>query len=135
AFEGQSGPDGQVPEHPAVPAPDPAAAEGDAELDQTLALSETTSSVAADAQAASSTADGAPMTSDAADTQKKRRGGGRRALNEALLRIETAVRVPDADRPCVLCGRERTCVGHREHVNIEYVPAHVELHVEVREVL
>lgn len=135
AFEGQSGPDGQVPEYPAVPAPDPAAAEGDAELDQTLASSETTSSLAADAQAASSTPAGAPTTNDAADTQKKRRGGGRRALNEALLRIETAVRMPDADRPCVLCGRERTCVGHREHVNIEYVPAHVELHVEVREVL
>jgi transposase len=35
----------------------------------------------------------------------------------------------------VLCGRERTCVAHREQVSIEYVPAHVELHVEVREVL
>lgn len=136
AFEGQPGPDGQVPEDPPVPAPDPAAAEVDAELAEALAPNETGASVAAtDAQAAPSTPETASTTSDAASAKKKRRGGGRRALNEALQRIETPVRVPDADRPCALCGRERTCVGHREHVNIEYVPAHVELHVEVREVL
>lgn len=136
AFDGQPGPDGLVPENPPVPAPDPAAAEVDAELAEALAPSEVASSVALpDAQALTSTNDAASATSDAEGEQKKRRGGGRRALNDALRRIETPVRVPDADRPCVLCGRERTCVGHREHVSIEYVPAHVELHVEVREVL
>ncbi len=136
AFEGQPGPDGQVPQDPPVPAPDPAAAEADAELAEALAPSESTSNVMTpDAQADSSVPDAASTTSDVEGAHKKRRGGGRRALNEALRRIETAVRVPDADRPCVLCGRERTCVDHREHVRIEYVPAHVELHVEVREVL
>lgn len=135
AFEGEPGPNGQVPEDPPVPAPDPVAAEVDTELAEALAPSETTSSVATPDAQADSSAPEAATTSDAAGTQKKRRGGGRRALNEALRRIEKPVRVPDADRPCVLCGRERTCVGHREHVNIEYVPAHVELHVEVREVL
>lgn len=136
AFEGQPGPDGQVPEDPPVPAPDPAAAEVDAELAEALAPSETASSVATrDAQPDSSTPEAASTTSPAASAKKKRRGGGRRALNEALKRIESLVRVPDADRPCALCGRERKCVGHREHVRIEYVPAHVELHVEMREVL
>ena len=136
AFDGQPGPDGQVPVGPAVPAPDPAAADVDAELAEALAPSETASNLATpDAQADSSTPEAASTSSAAAGAQKKGRGGGRRALNEALRRIETPVRVLDADRPCVLCGRERTCVGHREHVNIEYVPAHVELHVEVREVL
>lgn len=136
AFEGQPGPDGQVPDAPPVPVPDPAAGEADAELTDTLASSEEASSVAEhDAPEASSAPDAAPRSSDGAGEPKKRRGGGRRALNAALRRIETRIPVPAADRPCVLCGRERTCVGHREHVNIEYVPAHVELLVEVREVV
>lgn len=127
AFDGQPGPDGKVSEDPPVPTPDAAAAEADAELAEALAPSESNSNV--------STPDARADSSDPTAAHKKRRGGGRRALNEALRRIETSVRVPDADRPCVLCGRERTCVDHREHVRIEYVPAHVELHVEVREVL
>lgn len=137
AFEGQPGPDGKVPEDPPVPAPDPAAADADAELTEALAPSETASNATTPgAPADSSSRDAVSSASDSTGAQqKKRRGGGRRALNEALRRIETPVRVPDADRPCILCGRERTCVDHREHVRIEYVPAHVELHVEVREVL
>lgn len=135
AFEGQPGPDGEVAENPPVPTPDPAAAEADGELAEALAPSEPNANVATPAAQPDSSAPDVAAPSPEATGARKRRGGGRRALNEALQRIETLVRVPDADRPCVLCGRERTCVDHREHVRIEYVPAHVELHVEVREVL
>lgn len=131
AFEGKTGPDGQVPEAPPVPVPDPLAAEVDAELAAELAPSTPASAE----HASPSAPNEAAISTGAAGEKKKRRGGGRRALNEALRRVETHIRVPDAERPCLLCGRERTCLGHREHVGIEYVPAHVELHVEMREVL
>lgn len=126
AFDGGVRADGTVPSSPQVPVPSAAAAEVDSETVQALGLAiEASSGVAAP---------DAPQTVGS-ERKKPHGGGGRRALAETLRRIEATVLVPDAERPCTLCGRERKCVGHRESVRLEYVPGHVEVHVEKREVL
>ena len=130
AFEGGWGPDGPMPAKLNVPTPDAVATEVDAETVAELGL---------DAQSSSNGPEAAPPAG-APDSQQsaekaKRPGGGRRPLADTLRRIENVIRVPDSERPCVLCGRERKCVGHRRCVRLEYVPGHVEVHEEAREVL
>ena len=68
---------------------------------------------------------------------KKRRPNhrGRTKLNDALERIVTEVKVPEAERTCVCCGEEMTAFGHVEHERVEYVPAKLQVHVERREKL
>ena len=128
AFDGGVRADGSAPQCPSVPVPSPAAAEVDSETIAALGFSaEDSSEVAA--------SDAAQTAAAEPERKKPHGGGGRRALSETLHRIEAAVRVPDAERPCTLCGRERKCVGHRESVRLEYVPGHIEVHVEKREVL
>lgn len=126
AFDGETGADGEVPACPEVPTPPVEEADVDADTAAELGLSEPA-------------AEGAPpetaQPQDSTEPKKRHGGGGRRALSEMLKRVETLLHVSDAERPCALCGRERTCVGHRESVKLEYVPGHVEVHVEKREVL
>jgi transposase len=112
AFGGEPAADGTLPAEPAVPTPDIAATEFEESGGEEVA-------------AQSGTENPAP--------EKPHGGGGRRPLPADLVRIETLIRVPDEERACVLCGRERTCVGHSECVRLEYVPGHVEVHVETRE--
>ena len=129
AFDGAVRADGTPPPYLPVPMPNPAAAEVDAETVAALGLA---SEVASDTAAPDAT------PADVAELEKKKKrhgGGGRRALAKTLQRIEVPVLVPASERPCTLCGRERKCVGHRESVRLEYVPGHVEVHVEKREVL
>jgi transposase len=129
AFAGGDGPDGAAPAQVNVPTPDEKATEVDAETVAELGLDAGSSSDGAEASA--SAAPDAQLPAE----KTKRPGGGRRPLADTLRRIENLIRVPDAERPCVLCGRERKCVGHRRCVRLEYVPGHVEAHEEVREVL
>lgn len=126
AFDGETGPDGEVPACPEVPTPPADGADVDTDTAAELGLSE---------PAADGAASEPPQTSDSPEPKKRHGGGGRRALSEMLKRVETPVRVPEAERPCALCGLERTCVGHRQSVKLEYVPGHVEVHVEKRELL
>lgn len=36
----------------------------------------------------------------------------RRPPPPALRRVDNPIPVPDAERPCPVCGQERTCIGH-----------------------
>ncbi|HET8931859.1 MAG TPA: IS66 family transposase [Polyangiales bacterium] len=47
----------------------------------------------------------------------------------------TQVPVPDEDRICALCGAEKKLCKHVRHERIEFVPAKIVVHVEVREML
>jgi transposase len=129
-FDGKKDAEGKVPENPPVPTPDSSAADLDSETVAALALDNqpANGSPAQDGQPA-------PGSSSAGPSKKRHGGGGRKPLAETIRRIEALVRVPDAERPCALCGLERTCVDHRECVRLEYVPGHVEAHIEKREVL
>lgn len=126
-FEGELDAEGKIPEPPPVPTPDAREAEVDDDAATALGLTE----------APSDDSPAVPQTpaEPVAKEPKRHGGGGRRPLAEHLRKIETPVRVPDAERPCALCGLERTCVGHRQNVRLEYVPGHVEAHIEKREVL
>jgi transposase len=126
-FEGSPDAEGKTPEPPPVPTPDAREAEVDEDAASALGLDDATS----DDSPAEKPATEGPALKNA----KRHGGGGRRPLADNLRKIETQVRVPDVERPCVLCGLERTCVGHRPHVRLEYVPGHVEAHIEKREVL
>jgi transposase len=128
AFDGETGPDGEVPARPEVPTPPADGADvDDADTTAELGLRELSTDAATPAAA---------PAADGTEPKKRHGGGGRHALSEMLQRVETLVRVPEGERPCALCGRERTCVGHRESgVKLEYVPGHVEVHIEKREVL
>lgn len=132
-FDGVPGEDGKIPEPVPVPTPDAREAEVEEDAAVALGLGDVVSNDAPTSENVSAQ----PSASDQKTTDKPKRhgGGGRRALAEQLRKIETPVRVPDQERPCALCGVERTCVGHRQNVRLEYVPGHVEAHIEVREVL
>ena len=47
----------------------------------------------------------------------------------------TQVPVPDEDRICALCGAEKKFCKHVRHERIEFVPAKIVVHEEIREVL
>jgi len=129
AFEGEVGPDGVIPESPSVPTPDVAATELDAQDVAALGLAQEPVAEVPGSDAAPGP-DAVP-----AEPKKRHGGGGRRPLAATLKRFEHPILIPAAERACVLCGVERTCVRHRECVRLEYVPGHVEVHVEKREVL
>ena len=122
-FDGSLDSEGKIPEPPPVPTPDVREAEVDEDAATALlGLNDAPS-------------DDSPAVPDAPEKPKRHGGGGRRPLADNLRKVETPVRVPDGERPCALCGLERTCVGHRQNVRLEYVPGHVEAHIEKREIL
>lgn len=124
AFDGEVGPDGVIPECPPVPTPDTSATEIDAQ--------DITEEPGLEPE---SGADAPGPDALPPEPKKRHGGGGRRPLAAGLKRVERSILIPAAERACVLCGVERTCVLHRECVRLEYVPGHVEVHVEKREVL
>lgn len=125
-FDGAVDAEGKIPDPPPVPSPDVRETEVDEDAAADLGLDDAVSEPRAEPEAA---------TEPAPKNPKRHGGGGRRPLAEHLRKIETPVRVPDSERPCAICGLERTCVGHRQSVRLEYVPGHVEAHIERREVL
>jgi transposase len=71
------------------------------------------------------------------DPPKPPRGrGGRSPLPNDLPRRPRTVPVPEAERHCPRCGRERVCIGLRDSGDVlEFVPAHFEIIEEKREKL
>lgn len=116
AFGGLLDAAGFAPTNPTLPTPDPSAAD----LDEP------------DPQAANEPESNAPPVYG---PKKKHGGGGRRPLPKDLKRVENFVKVPEAERACAICGGERTCVTHVEHLRLAYVPGHLEVHVEIREII
>lgn len=55
--------------------------------------------------------------------RKKARGHGRQVLPADLPRRVEVVDLPEAERTCGRCGREKTVIGHEVSEKMEYVPA------------
>ena len=116
AFGGVLDAAGLAPANPALPTPDPSGADIDeADTESPGALN--------------------PNVPPVYGPKKKHGGGGRRPFPKDLKRVENLIRIPDAERACEICGLERTCMTHVEHVRLAYVPGHLEAHVEIREVV
>jgi transposase len=47
-----------------------------------------------------------------------------------LRRIENLLKVPEEERACAKCGKERTCIGHEVSETIELIPAEVVVRVD-----
>lgn len=60
---------------------------------------------------------------------------GRNKLPEHLPHNIIEIKVPDAERPCPVCGKERTCIGHELSEQLEFVPASFVVNVFEREKL
>lgn len=52
-----------------------------------------------------------------------------------LRRVDNPIAVPDDERACPMCGKERKCIGHDKTEVIELIPAEVIVRVDRREVL
>lgn len=59
----------------------------------------------------------------------------RRPIPDNLRRVENIIRVPDAQRPCPFCGKERKCIDHDVTLVIELLPPEVVIREDKREVL
>jgi transposase len=59
----------------------------------------------------------------------------RRPPPPTLRRVENLLRVPDAERPCPICGAPRTCIGHEITQVIDLIPAEVIVRLDKREKL
>lgn len=59
----------------------------------------------------------------------------RRPPPPGLRRVDNPIDVPKEERPCPVCGSERTCVGHETTEVIEVIPAEVIVRRDQREVL
>lgn len=66
---------------------------------------------------------------------KKRNHPGRRPLDADLEREITETAVPDAERACTRCGAEMNRLPPQKHERVEYVPAKIIVHLELRESL
>jgi transposase len=61
--------------------------------------------------------------------------GGRSPLPASLPRRARKVAVPEAERACPHCGRQRVCIGYRTSEILEFIAAHFEIIEEQREKL
>jgi transposase len=52
-----------------------------------------------------------------------------------LRRVDNPIAVPDDERKCPTCGKERKCIGHDKTEVIELIQAEVIVRVDRREVL
>ena len=59
----------------------------------------------------------------------------RQPFPPGLRRIDNPIQVPAAQRPCPICGNERTCIGHDVTEVIELIPAEVVVRLDRREKL
>lgn len=51
----------------------------------------------------------------------------------SLRRVDNPIRVPDAERACPQCGKERACIGHDVTEVVDLIPAEVIVRVDRRE--
>lgn len=66
---------------------------------------------------------------------KKGKRRGRKPLPPDLPRERQLVRVPDEERVCPVCGKDKQCIGHLVSEVLEFVPAHFKVIEEHREKL
>ncbi len=59
----------------------------------------------------------------------------RRPIPDSLRRVENIIAVPQQQRPCPFCGKERKCIGHDVTSVIELLPPEVIVREDKREVL
>lgn len=59
----------------------------------------------------------------------------RRPIPEHLRRVENIIPVPEAERPCPFCGKERKCIDHDVTLVIELLPPEVIVRKDKRELL
>lgn len=64
---------------------------------------------------------------------RKRKPGGATRISPDVPRKTTLVPVPESERTCAICGADKKCFGTISHQRIVFVPAHLEVHEEVRE--
>ena len=85
----------------------------------------------------SQTDDDAPTedSKPAKRTKKPRNPRARIKIADFVERHVTQVPVPDEDRICALCGAEKKLCKHVRHERIEFVPAKIVVHEEVREMM
>lgn len=87
----------------------------------------------------SQTADEAPaeegQPTEPAKEPPKRKRRARIKVADFVERHVTQVPVPDEDRICALCGAEKRFCKHVRHERIEFVPAKIVVHEEIREML
>lgn len=65
----------------------------------------------------------------------KRQPGGGIKIASFVERHVTKVPVPAEERICSICGAEKTVCSRERHERIVYVPAKIEIHEEVREIV
>ena len=70
----------------------------------------------------------------AVEIKKRPNHHGRRPLVASCAISETFVPVPEEECACALCGKNKPCILHVRHERIDYVPASLVRHIEVREV-
>lgn len=84
-------------------------------------------------QTDSATADAEASARADADTKRKRKRVRSMKIAPHVVRNVTSTPIPEDERFCALCGREKTIFGHVEHERIRYVPAHIVVDTERRE--
>jgi transposase len=52
-----------------------------------------------------------------------------------LPRVDNPLSVPEAERPCPVCGKERVCITHETTEVVEFKPAEVFVRLDTREIL
>lgn len=67
--------------------------------------------------------------------KKRRQPPIRQPLPANLPRVENKLVVPEEQRPCPVCGAERTCIAHETTEVVELIPARLIVRVDIREKL
>jgi transposase len=75
------------------------------------------------------------LAQDETSTTKKNGKHGRKPLPDALRRVDIEIPVPQAERPCAICGKERVCIGHETSERLQFIPAQFFVEVLKREKL
>lgn len=59
----------------------------------------------------------------------------RKKASPELPRVDNPLPVPEAERPCPVCGKDRVCVTHETTEVIDFKPAEIFVRVDIREIL
>jgi len=72
--------------------------------------------------------DGAPNAELPKTNGKRRDKHGRKPLPDTLRRVDIEHKVPEGERACSVCGKDKICIGHETSEVLQFKPA--ELYVE-----
>ena len=76
-----------------------------------------------------------PPEKPAAPPKPPKQPALRRPPPDNLRRVENPIAVPDDERPCPVCGKDRKCIGHDVTQVIELIPAEIIVRLDMRELL